>query len=153
MTFFLNLLYSIWCTERLDYVYSRSNAPKKFLSYFILLTPLWLVWLLICGGQYDVGTDYFSYYNIFKSADISWYADTKAEWMFTWIVETFRGLGMPPQGLFYVFYSINFFFLMRHPAFTEASHRFPLCLAIHLSVHRVQQPAQRTATILRCIHH
>ena len=110
MTFFLNLLYSIWCTERLDYVYSRSNAPKKFLSYFILLTPLWLVWLLICGGQYDVGTDYFSYYNIFKSADISWYADTKAEWMFTWIVETFRGLGMPPQGLFYVFYSINFFF-------------------------------------------
>ena len=111
MTFFLNLLYSIWCTERLDYVYSRSNAPKKFLSYFILLTPLWLVWLLICGGQYDVGTDYFSYYNIFKSADISWYADTKAEWMFTWIVETFRGLGMPPQGLFYVFYSINFFFL------------------------------------------
>ena len=50
MTFFLNLLYSIWCTERLDYVYSRSNAPKKFLSYFILLTPLWLVWLLICGG-------------------------------------------------------------------------------------------------------
>ena len=152
MTFFLNLLYSIWCTERLDYVYSRSNAPKKFLSYFILLTPLWLVWLLICGGQYDVGTDYFSYYNIFKSADISWYADTKAEWMFTWIVETFRGWVCSARSVLCVLFH-QFLFLMRHPAFTEASHRFPLCLAIHLSVHRVQQPAQRTATILRCIHH
>lgn len=111
MTFFLNLLYSIWCTERLDYVYSHSNTPKKFISYFILLTPLWLVWLLICGGQYDVGTDYFNYYDTFKNVDISLYDDIKGEWMFSLIVKTFRGLGMPPQGLFYVFYFVNFFFL------------------------------------------
>lgn len=153
MTFFLNLLYSIWCTERLDYVYSRSNAPKKFLSYFILLTPLWLVWLLICGGQYDVGTDYFSYYNIFKSADISWYADTKAGRDVYLDSGDVQRLGYASARSVLCVLFHQFLFLMRHPAFTEASHRFPLCLAIHLSVHRVQQPAQRTATILRCIHH
>ena len=107
MVFFLNLLYSVWCTERLNYVYSHSNAPKNFLSYFILLTPLWLVWLFICGGQYGVGTDYFSYYEIFKDIDVAFYY-TKMEWLFASIVQIFRYFCIPPQGLFFIFYLINF---------------------------------------------
>lgn len=112
MVFFLNLLYSIWCTERLNYVYSNSNAPKNFFSYFILFSPLWLVWLFICGGQYGVGTDYFSYYEIFENVDVDFYY-YKCEWLFACIVEFFRFIDIPPQGLFYIFYFINFFFICK----------------------------------------
>ena len=112
MVFFLNLLYSVWCTERLNYVYSHSNAPKNFLSYFILLSPLWLVWLIICGGQYGVGTDYFTYYSIFEDIDVAFYYK-KCEWLFSCIVESFRYIGLPPQGLFFVFYLINFVFFCK----------------------------------------
>ena len=112
MTFFLNLLYSVWCSERLNYVYLHSNVPKKFFSYFILLTPLWLVWLLICGGQYGVGTDYFSYYGIFEDTDVSFFY-TKLEWFFAGTVQIFRYFGMPPQGLFFIFYLINFVFFCK----------------------------------------
>ncbi len=112
MTFFLSLLYSLWCTDRLSYVYTHSNAPKNFISYFVLFTPLWVVWLILCGGQYGVGTDYFTYYRIFDNIDVEFYY-SKGEWLFASIVEFFRGLGMPPQGLFFVFYFLNFFFLFK----------------------------------------
>ena len=112
MVFFLNLLYSIWCTERLNHVFWHSNAPKNFLSYFILLTPLWLVWLIICGGQYGVGTDYFTYYDIFEKADVEFYYK-KSEWLFAYIVESFRKVGLPPQGLFFLFYFANFVFFCK----------------------------------------
>ena len=112
MTFFLSLLYSLWCVDRLNYVYLHSNAPKNFFSFFVLFTPLWCVWLIICGGQYGVGTDYFTYYQIFEDVDVDFYY-IKGEWLFSVIVEMFRGAGMPPQGLFFIFYFINFFFLLK----------------------------------------
>lgn len=112
MTFFLSLLYSLWCTDQLNSFYQHSNAPKRFLSYFVLFTPLWCVWLIICGGQYGVGTDYFTYYQIFEDIDVDFYY-TKGEWLFSVIVEIFRGIGVPPQGLFFIFYFINFFFLLK----------------------------------------
>ena len=112
MIFTLNLLYSLWCSSKLCYVYEHSNIQKKFLYYFLLFTPLWFIWLLICGGQYGVGTDYFSYYEIFKNVSSDYYYN-KSEWLFAWIIEICHDIGLSPQGLFFVFYFINFVFFFK----------------------------------------
>lgn len=112
MVFALNLLYSLWCSSKLSYIYEHSNIKKNFLSYFILSFPIWIVWLLICGGQYGVGTDYISYYNIFKEGTVSFYYQ-KGEWIFASIVDFGNNIKIPPQGFFYIFYFINFFFFYK----------------------------------------
>lgn len=112
MVFFLNLLYSIWGIDKLSYVYAHLNIKKNFLSYFIILFPVWVVWLIICGGQYGVGTDYFTYYSLFREVDVEFYF-VKNEWLFASIVELVRGLGLPAQSLFFVFYFINVFFFCK----------------------------------------
>lgn len=109
MIFTLNLLYSLWCSSKLGFVYEHSNIKKCFFSYFLLFTPLWIFWLLICGGQYGIGTDYFNYYDIFKNVASDYYYG-KSEWLFAWIVDIGHVLNLPPQGLFFIFYFINFLF-------------------------------------------
>lgn len=112
MIFTLNLIYSLWCCSKLCYVFEHSNIRRNFLTYFILFTPLWFVWLLICGGQYGVGTDYFSYYEIFENVASDYYYN-KSEWLFAWIIETCHDIGLLPQSLFFVFYFINFVFFFK----------------------------------------
>ena len=112
MLYLCNLLYSLWCCSRLSNLYLRTNICGGFIPFFLFFIPLWLVWLLICGGQYDVGTDYFTYYEIFENVD-SEYFYRKFEWLFALTIDVFRGIGIPPQGLFFIFYLINFYFFCK----------------------------------------
>lgn len=118
MVYALNLLYSLWCSSRLSYLYEHSNIRKTFVCYFILFSPIWLVWLLICGGQFEVGTDYSSYYSIFEDVNSGYYY-AKGEWLFAYIVETGHSIGLPPQGMFFVFYFCNFLFFFRSASLLE----------------------------------
>lgn len=115
MVFALNLLYSLWCSSKLSYIYEHSNIKKNFLSYFILSFPIWSIWLIICGGQYGVGADYFNYHDIFEGVGFlqAPYFYKKGEWIFASIVEFGISLNFPPQGFFYLFYFINFFFFYK----------------------------------------
>lgn len=112
MVYFCNLLYSLWCSNWLSSIYLRINAPKSFATYFLFFIPLWFIWLLICGGQYNVGTDYFTYYDIFENIDTEYFY-RKSEWCFAFIIDVFRGVGIPPQGGFFIFYFINFYFFCK----------------------------------------
>ncbi len=111
MVFALNLFYSVICSYCFSRFYSLSDKYKKYL-YFLFLAPLWIIWLFICGGQYKVGTDYETYYKIFKNGETSIFY-VKMEYLFAWLVDFSHSLSLPPQTLFFIFYSIGFFFLIR----------------------------------------
>lgn len=108
MVFFVNYLYSViyaYCLGR-AYTHYKLTDP----ALFILLVPILIVWLIICGGQYQVGTDYDSYLDIFGGNNLDYYVN-KREFLFVGIVMFFNFLGIYGQGLFYIFYAVNIFFL------------------------------------------
>lgn len=108
MTFFLNLLFSIsicYIIGRTFYKYKFSNC-----ALFLLLFCIGFFWIIICGGQYYVGTDYPTYLELFKGHNIEYYC-LKKEYLFYYIVVLFNSIGIEGQALFYIFYFINFIFL------------------------------------------
>lgn len=107
MVFFLTYIYSVLYTYCLGQAFSRFKVSSAGL--FLLLSPVIVVWLIVCGGQYQVGTDYWSYRYIFEGNDLDYYLQ-KNEYIFVWIVSLFNILGIYGQGLFYVFYAISFYF-------------------------------------------
>lgn len=109
MVFFLNLFYSIFASYGLTYIYRHSNVLHGFWPYFFFFTPIWFIWLILCGGQYNVGTDYFSYLEIFKNVEADYYY-AKNEWIFAFLISIGSAIHIPPQGMFFVFYFINFLF-------------------------------------------
>jgi len=119
MIYIITLLYSIIHFYTIKkYKIQKQN---KFIIYSVYFSPTWILWLLICGGQYYVGTDYESYYNIFKNADTTlFYA--KKEYLFAYIVDIWHRWNLNPQGLFYIFYSIGItFFLL---ICTKLNHKY-----------------------------
>lgn len=110
MTFALNLFFSLICS----YCFSKFYCIKQeqiVPLYIAFLFPVWIMWLIICGGQYYVGTDYEAYYSIFKDLDLYIYY-YKNEYLFAWIVELSAYLGFPPQAPFFFFYLIGIFFFV-----------------------------------------
>lgn len=108
MVFLFNYLYSITCTYLLGREYAHVKLSDKAL--FFLLLPIFLIWLVISGGQDSVGTDYESYMYIFDGNQLDYYMG-KNEFLFVAIVSLCNALGIHGQALFFVFYAINFIFL------------------------------------------
>ena len=88
-------------------VYSNYKLTTGALC--LLLAPVFILWLFICGGQYYVGTDYPSYLQIFEGTNIEFYLQ-KHEYLFVAIVMFCNKCGLHGQTLFYIFYTINFIF-------------------------------------------
>lgn len=107
MVFLLNYVGSILSAYLIGKVYSDVKVSAGALSG--LLLPIFLIWLFICGGQYDVGTDYWSYYHLFNGDGLDMYREY-GEYLFVWIISLCNSLGLYGQSLFYVFYAINFTF-------------------------------------------
>lgn len=79
----------------------------------VIYSPVWLLWVLVCGSQFEVGTDYTSYLEIFSypEAFASFYI-AKGEWLFSLILYTLHSLYFPPQLYFVFFYIVNFCFFI-----------------------------------------
>lgn len=107
MVFLLNYVYSITCTYLLGREYAHVKLSNNALLF--LLLPVFLIWLIISGGQDSVGTDYESYIYIFEGNQLDYYIK-KNELLFAAIISLFNKCGMHGQALFYVFYAINFIF-------------------------------------------
>jgi hypothetical protein len=74
----------------------------------LLFSSIFFLWLLICGGQYNVGTDYFSYMSNFNGERN--YHFRNGEFLFSFIIRICNYVGLKGQSLFFVFYAIGFFF-------------------------------------------
>lgn len=66
------------------------------------LSPVILVWVLFIGGQYNVGTDYFSYLYIFNGGNL-YYLLGKGDVGFVRIVEFLNSYGIHGQSIFFIF--------------------------------------------------
>lgn len=106
----MNFVYSMLCIYGFSRNYSMQHK-YKYISCFVLLFPIWSIWLIICGGQYNVGTDYFTYIDVFKNVDIDLFVN-KGEYLFSLIIIIANQLYIPEQGIFYIFYFIGFVFLI-----------------------------------------
>lgn len=107
MVFFLNYLYSVFSAYLIGRYYSRARVSSG--AFLGLLLPILLMWLFVCGGQYDVGTDYGTYHRLFSGDEPTKFRDS-GEYLFAWIIAGCNALGLYGQALFYVFYAINFYF-------------------------------------------
>jgi hypothetical protein len=105
--FFINLIISTVYIALMGNHYAKYKLPNRVL--FTLMSPIFFLWILICGGQYDVGTDYFSYLEIFNGETSTIYRH--GEYLFHYIVVFCNYIGLKGQSLFFVFYGIGFLFL------------------------------------------
>ena len=104
MVFFLNLIISILYSYAI--LKDTKGKPVTFAAFCLAYSPLVILWLLICGGQYYVGTDYPSYIDIFNGRYIDRY-----EPGFIAIIKACLSIGLKDQILYYLFYAIGFTFL------------------------------------------
>lgn len=108
MVFLANYLLTVGTAYWLGREYSKYKLTNGAL--FALLLPILFLWLFICGGQDEVGTDYLSYLSIFNGNQYHVYINNH-EYLFIGIVALFNSIGIYGQSLFFVFYGINFIFL------------------------------------------
>lgn len=113
MVFALNLLYSLICSFSFSRFYNVGNK-NKYITYCCFLLPIWIIWLVICGSQDGVGTDYYSYYNIFSNPNETLFTYYyKQEYFFAWIVEFINYFKLPAQTGFFIFYLIGFLVIIK----------------------------------------
>lgn len=109
MVFFLNFILSVFYFYGIGQLYRDRSISLKLAV--VLFFPVIGIWLMVSGGQKDVGTDYSAYIEIFKGIDLDRYF-AKGEYLFYYLVVGLNRLGLSGQILFYVFYGLNFWFLI-----------------------------------------
>ena len=84
------------------YFYFLGKYSTKLYKYYLLLTPIILLWVIIIGGQYNVGTDYFSYMKLFVGREsLSRYIDN-GELLFVFLIRFCHNIGIYGQGILLV---------------------------------------------------
>lgn len=87
------ILIFLFCSIYLYFVEGRVHN-KNFISFFVILFPVFLVYWLPMAFQKGVGTDYYEYYNYFFNNDHIFYLEKK-EFIYYAIVEFTQYLGIP----------------------------------------------------------
>ena len=82
---------SIYLSTLYDY---KQSGYWKLIGYSC---PVLLFWVLIVGCQYGIGTDYFSYIEIFEGKNFDYISGIRGEYVFSAIVQFIMFMGMPPQ--------------------------------------------------------
>lgn len=73
---------------------------EKYKASLITMFPAFLVYFLVAGLQYDVGTDYFSYASIYESSYRQQYYINKNEFLFVYLNIFLNWLKLPTQSIF-----------------------------------------------------
>lgn len=112
MLYSVVFLYSLFCGFLLD-CSSNSKSYDKAKSILIYCLVVFF-WIFILGFQDAVGTDYFSYINIYTNVGNDVFYQNKNEYGFVYLVQVLRYLDSP-KSLFFVFSVIQataFWFLI-----------------------------------------
>lgn len=104
MVYLFNLVVSLIYTYNLGRIYGTKKLNT--FSFFALSFPIILLWIIICGSQNNVGSDYPAYIELFNGFELDRY-----EPGFVLIINICNSLNISGQPIYYLFYSIGFFFL------------------------------------------
>lgn len=95
------LAFLIFCVF---YLYTLSRYREcGYWKTVIYCLPIVFFWCLLIGGQYNVGVDYFSYLDMYKTGDLQYVTESRGDFAFAWIVSFCRSIGITGQGIFVVF--------------------------------------------------
>ncbi len=92
------MIYILFLVISSIYLSTLSNYKQS--GYWKLIgysCPVLLFWILIVGCQYGIGTDYFSYIDIFEGKNFDYISGIRGEYVFSAIVQFLMFTGMPPQ--------------------------------------------------------
>lgn len=110
MVFFFNLLIAVLYCSCVDRQYNRQIYSSKLNKSILDYCPLILFWIFLCGSQYKVGTDYESYIKIFNGYNNDFYSQN-GEILFSNFIKLCNLVGIKGQALYYIIYTISFYFL------------------------------------------
>lgn len=97
MIYFIVLIFSVYSFSFL-YVHGK----KSFANYIYASVFCIILWTIVQGGQYNVGTDYFTYLYYFDNPySLSYFSD-KGEWGFYFLIKFCHNIGVTGQGVFVV---------------------------------------------------
>lgn len=98
------MIYLLFIVVNCGYLSLLSKCRKLSLGQTLLFgLPMLMMWSLLIGGQYNVGTDYFSYMEMFvPGANLAYVNESRGEYAFSWFVEACQHLGVYGQGIFFV---------------------------------------------------
>lgn len=104
MIFFGNLIYSVTISYLFGKRYKEAQLSDS--AFFLLFLHFGIIWLIITGGQYYVGTDYPTYMSLFDGYGLELY-QRKGELFFYYIISLCNNIGIHGQHLYFIFYTIN----------------------------------------------
>lgn len=97
------MIYISYLTFSFFYLYGlkKYSNEKSSIKIITILFPIIILWVIIIGGQYGVGTDYFSYIDIFNGNKLNLY-EYQQEYLFVYFVEFCNSIGLYGQSLFFI---------------------------------------------------
>ena len=99
MIYLINLIYS----SILSYLFDKTK--NRFFIFLMLC-----IWSFIIGGQYGVGTDYFSYLDIFSNENVLYKYFLKKEYLFYYFVNYFKFIQNKQWLFFFIAIIENYIF-------------------------------------------
>lgn len=97
----------------LIYVSVYLAVVEKHTSSFLVILPAFFVYFMVAAFQYDVGTDYFSYIDIFEDESRHWFYFNKGEYLYFALNQLLSWISLPSQSIFIAisFIQATLFFL------------------------------------------
>lgn len=84
---------------------------ENYRASLIAMLPAFILYFFVAGLQYDVGTDYFAYRDIFQEEERHWYYFQKREYAFFGLNQFLNWLNLPAQSIFLVISFIQSFLI------------------------------------------
>lgn len=97
MIYFIVLILSVYS---FSFLYVHGN--KLFANYICASAFCIFLWAIVQGGQYNVGTDYFTYLYYFDNPHSLSYFSDKGEWGFYYLIRFCHSIGVTGQGVFVI---------------------------------------------------
>ena len=102
--------------------YNDSNKNNH--RYSISIGYCIILWTILIGGQYNVGTDYDSYYEIFTDSDALNLYYSKGEYLFFYLVHSLNRIGINGQQIFIVIALLNSVLLFKILSYIDKKNTF-----------------------------
>lgn len=84
----------------LSYISGYFALIEKYKASLIAMFPAFVLYFLVAGLQYDVGTDYFSYINIFEDSSRYQFYINRGEYLFAYLNSFLNWMELPSQSIF-----------------------------------------------------
>lgn len=84
----------------ISYISGYFALIEKYKASLVAMFPAFVLYFLVAGLQYDVGTDYFSYINIFEDSSSHQFYINRGEYLFAHLNIFLNWLELPAQSVF-----------------------------------------------------